>query len=277
MSSNQKVIKYVAMAFGIILAVTIISAMASAAFGLVSVLAFSTRDNTNVTDFNESYVGVTTLDISNSAGEINIISSDHFEVIATNVPDRFNCTLSNGKLTVNNKQLSGIHLFGWRNGGYPIITVYLPDDKKLDKVSISNGAGKTTAESIYAEDFYLDTGAGASYIDSLKTDKAKVNAGVGEISLKSAIVGGLDIDSGVGHFYMNGELNGDADINGGVGSIELVLKSSASDYSYDVNTGVGSIVIDGKSVSDGNISAKNPIGDIKIDGGVGKVSIEFEK
>ncbi len=100
---------------------------------------------------------------------------------------------------------------------------------------------------------------------------------MGEVSVKSAILGGLDLQAGVGKFYMKGELNGNADIDGGIGLLTLKLLNGRDDHSFDINTGVGSITIDGERFSTGKIKVNNSKGNIKIDGGVGKISVSYEK
>ncbi|MDD3692743.1 MAG: DUF4097 family beta strand repeat-containing protein [Oscillospiraceae bacterium] len=276
MNSAQKVIKYVALAFGVFLAVGIISAIINVALGVLSFSGILTK-SIKTTSFSQSYADVTELDIYSFAGEIRIVSADDFKVEASNVPVNFSCTLKDGKLVVNNKNKSVFSFFGLGDSLHPVITVYVPDNEKLSRLTIENGAGKLSAESIYCDDFRLEAGAGAFYVDSLIADNAELNTGVGEVSIKSAILGGLDLQAGVGRFYMKGELNGDADIDGGVGSLTLKLLNSRDDHSFDINTGVGSITIDGERFSTGKINVNNSKGKIKIDGGVGKISINYEK
>lgn len=272
MKSAQKVIKYLALAFGVFLAVSIISGIISAAFGLFNLFGFLSGEQ-STKDFSESFDHVLELDVLNYAGEVKIISGDKVTVEAENISDEFSCTLNGSKLVIDNDNKVFLNFFGKTGKSNSVITISLPKRAELNSIKVENGAGKVYVESVLTKSFSLDTGAGAADIDFLQADKADIDVGVGSLSIKGAVLGELDLDVGVGEFSMSGELNGNGKINGGVGKIRLDLTNEPSDHSFDVSTGIGSVKINGQKLSDGETGGVGAKGEIKVDGGIGEIII----
>ena len=121
------------------------------------------------------------------------------------------------------------------------LVIIIPRDMEFEKVDLEIGASEAT-------------------ISDLKADKLKVAVGVGEATLRKLEVKELDAEAGVG------QLN-----------IELVGKEE--DYSYDLDCGIGAIVIGDNSYGGFGTSHNVNYPDAKchmdIECGVGEVKVTF--
>lgn len=157
------------------------------------------------------------------------------------------------------------------------LKLYIPEGKIFETASISTGASKLTANALSANTMELKTGAGQVEFDSLEAfDNVKIKGGAGEITVKNGTLNNLSLNLGVGELNMTAELVGESDLKFGVGQSNITLIGNKSDYSFDVENGVGKITIDEAS---GTFFVNNGNGDnhVKIKGGVGATNITFQE
>ena len=84
----------------------------------------------------------------------------------------------------------------------------------------------------------------------------------------------LDIDIGVGKIEITSKLTGNCFIDNGIGSAEIKILNSKEAYTIKTSSGIGTVLIDGQSVSkDTTIGSGENL--IKISGGIGTVNISF--
>lgn len=280
MSSFQRTIKYIAIAFAILLAVGIISGIANAAFSIVSAISGDAIfDDNNSKDFTKTFTDVKSLDINNSTGKLNIKTGDEFKVEAVNVSSDFEAKVTgNGTLSISDEnhyfEFLWFHIGGF-NHPNSIITLYLPADFVAEDAKISSGAGSVSVESLHADELDISAGAGSISGSDISADRVKVDGGVGSVSLNNVIFNNGDFNCGVGNLNMEGVLTGKNKIDCGVGEVDLNLQGNAEDYDLDVNSGIGSIRLNGVKLKDGYKTDNDADNSIKIDGGVGNVNIDI--
>ena len=151
----------------------------------------------------------------------------------------------------------------------------IPADAVFEDVSIKTGAGKLTAKSLSANTMKLKNGAGQVEFDSLNVDNSiDIKGGAGEITVKDGTLSNLSLNLGVGELDMTAKLIGESNLKFGVGESDLTLIGSKSDYSFDINNGVGKITIDDASAAffANSLDGENLV---KIKGGVGETNIKF--
>ncbi len=272
MNSGQKAVKYIGIFIGVLLAICIIGSIAQLVVGFFR-WAFDTADAVR-TDFSQSYSqNIAELRVQNDIGEVRLEPGDEWRVEAADVSSSFKCEVENGRLTVRNSGRSFFSRFGV--GHSPVITIYLPAGR-LDSVFLDTGAGKVTVNAaLEADTVRVDGGAGECQIAKVTADSLKVDQGVGRADVLEGDVGRLDLDGGVGAFRYSGRLTGDADIDGGVGEIRLELTGAASDFNFNVDNGIGDVRVDGQKLSDGRMQNTGAAHTIKVDNGVGAVTIDF--
>lgn len=265
MIGTQKVIKYCAIAFAMLLIFGIISGIVysiSSITGVVSI-AIDRDDDEEVRNLDmEGNFNI--LDINIKAANLVIKTGDSFKAETTN--KYIECNVSDEKLFIREKS----HM---KLGNDAKLIVYIPSDMILDKVSIKTGAGKVIIESLNAQNLYLNLGAGKVDIDSLNVTKtAKIDGGAGSFDIQNGIINNLSLDMGVGKVSLNLSLRGYNKIDAGVGKINLNLLDALDNYKFKLDKGVGAITINGTNFTD---NTSIGIGDhvIDIDGGVGKIEV----
>lgn len=273
MTTAQKVIKYLALAFAAFLIVSIISGILSALYALSRVLGLQKEDEIikdEMSKINFENSEVATLDID--VAFTNLIIKKGDLLLAETNNKNINCIQNNQNLQIKENQHS---LFSKNDTGD--LVIYIPEDLEFKKVKINSGAGKIQIENINAEKLYLELGAGETIIEKLNvTDDCKIESGAGKVSILSGNINELNLDMGVGKFEVTSALTGNSKINAGIGNLELNIQGNKENYTIKANKGIGSIKIDGKEVSN-DITYGNGENNIKIDGGIGKIKIDFKE
>lgn len=290
MSDGQKVIKYCAIAFAILLAVGIISAIAELAFDVVDAVSGEVSWNEDykgwnkkekTMNFSQNFTNVESIDIENSAGKLVIRTGEQFRVEATNVSEHFKAEVNgSGELNIsdNNKGINipWLHIKGF-NGRNSTITLYVPAQFIAKKARIDTGAGNVSVEGLNADYLYISAGAGNIEGSGLRAEKAKIDGGVGAVNLSDVNFNDADFDCGVGNLDIDGILTGKTKVDCGVGEVDFNLKGNVNDYDLDIDAGVGSVRLNGESVKHSYQSNNDAPNDIVVDGGVGNVRINIEE
>lgn len=268
MTTVQKVIKYVALAFAIFWTVSIISGILSAVGLIGNVIdgEDAVMDEMKLYEVSEN---ITSIDISINAADLVIREGEVFSV-ESNLK-RLTVKERNGVLSVKESKSRGVSY----NGAALVIT--LPKGTVLDKAEIESGAGRFSADRLAAKTVDLGLGAGAVEIDLLEaSERSEIDGGAGKITVSDGSINALDLDMGVGQLELNVALTGNCDLDLGVGKTVLNLLGGRDDYSVRVEKGLGSVKIDGKDVSDGEVFG-NGANRINVEGGVGSVDISYKE
>ena len=269
MTSIQKAIKYIAIAFAILLTVSIIGGI----LGAVGTVGF-------LFDIGETPIGemktyeisenITELDIDIGAADFRVIEGESVSVKTNNK----NITVKehDGKLIISEKG----RVLGYDySSGELVVDLYFPKGIVFDKVDITTGAGVVSIYTLTASDLSLELGAGKAEIATLvATKRADIDGGAGQIIISGGELCNLDLDMGIGELSLTSVITGKSEIDCGIGEVNITLLGGSDDYRIDVEKGLGDIRVDGKSFSgiygDGNNK-------IDIDGGVGRINIKFEE
>lgn len=274
MSSFQKIIKYLGMAFAMVLTVSIIGGIGAAVFGVS--ISFGGKGNVEVTSQNYEVKSFDSLDIDAGVANVTIQKGDRFYVETVDVPETLKVEVKGDKLFIRNKKNMGwIHIFKketWNKKSK--ITVTLPSDFVGDKVKIDGGVGNITVTDVTMDVLELDGGVGDFIGEGLKGNKISIDAGVGNVKLNEVAFKNCKIDCGVGNIEMEGRITGDCKIDGGVGNCDLRLEGSRKDYNLDIEGGAGKVHINGEKVRDLE-EKNNSSSELEVDCGVGNIEIEF--
>ncbi|MBP3592631.1 MAG: DUF4097 family beta strand repeat protein [Clostridia bacterium] len=166
-----------------------------------------------------------------------------------------------------------------QHGNYkndPMLTLSVPSGTNFRDVDIFTGAAKMTVDTLSARSLDLKLGAGDVRIGALYVNsEADIDGGAGAITILDGEISNLDLQMGVGALNVAVALKGDNDLEFGVGESNLTLLGGKEDYTVEIDKGLGSITVDGKSVSDfGSGSGENTV---DIEGGVGSVHLKFSE
>lgn len=283
MSSLQKTIKYIAIGFAVFLAVVIISSIASVVFSVVTAVSGGVakgHDKKSI-DFSDTYSEVESLSIDNATGKLYIKIGETFRVDGENVSEDFTAEVdSDGTLTVtdNNKDFQFLWFdMGGFNNPNSKITIYIPKSFVADETKIDSGAGTVSVEGLKTNYLYISAGAGNIDGRDITSEEVKIDGGIGTITLKNVNFTNADFNCGVGSLDIEGVLAGESKIDCGIGEVDLDLIGNVNDYDLDIDSGIGSIRLNGEKLSDEYETDKQASNSIKVDGGVGDVNIRIEE
>lgn len=285
MSTAQRIIKLCATAFAIILAVAIISGIVSVIYAVVNTVSGGTisvgHSDKQISKQTWTFSDVKSLDINHTIGNLKIMTGDTFKVEAENVPSDFRAELSNsGKLKVDEND-HGIHFLWFDFNGFDNvnskITIYVPADFIAENVKLDTGAGNVTIDGLQTDNLNISAGAGNITGSNMKANDMKIDGGVGDVQFNNSEFSDAEFDCGVGNVYMNGTLLGKTRLDCGVGGVELDLKGNVDDYGWDIDSGIGSVRLNGDKVSGKHQPENNTDNMIQVDGGVGEVRINIEE
>lgn len=267
MTSWQKAIKYLAIAFALFLVVSIFGGIFSA-LGLVANV-FDSKDAVGEMQTYTVSGDIEELELEIGAARLTIAQGDSVYVESNN--PYLEVREQNGCLTVTETD----HRYANTNGKIQL-NLYLPADLTFKKADIQTGAGQVNIKRLAAETLYLELGAGQVQIDRLEASRAsKIVGGAGQVAVHNGALRNLKLNMGVGELRITGALTGDCDLDMGVGAAYLTLVGKADDYRIELDKGLGEATLDGERLSESTVRG-NGGNEIDIDGGVGEIRIAFE-
>lgn len=261
MSQANKIIKYIAIAFAVVLI-----------FNIISGLLFSFSFIGNI--FEDDEAGeLRQLEINGDISKLDIDVNSINIIIKESAIFKVETNSNHIKYAQNDNELS-IKDTKKLNRKIKDLIIYIPTEI-LEEVSIDNGAGNINIDKLSTKRLSLDLGAGKVSIDYLDVlNVASIKGGAGEISILGGEINNLSLDMGAGKLTLNAKLSGNNDIDAGVGELNLGLTGSESDYSITVNKGIGSFKIDNQNIVSGQTYG-NGASKVSIDGGVGSINVEY--
>lgn len=265
MTAIQKVIKYLAVAFAILLVVTIFSGI----LGTVGVFSgVFGRDGVaeEVTPYPVSSK-VVSLKVDVGAADFTVGTADQF-LVESNLKG-LKVEEKDGTLTITQRGKIGTN---YRN---PVLNLWIPEGYCFQKADITTGAGRLTVDTLSAEVLDLELGAGQVTIDRLNASaKASIEGGAGKVTISGGTLRDLDLEMGVGQLNLTAAILGRSELDYGVGEANLTLVGGKEDYKITFDKGLGAGKLDGEDMVDGGV-----YGDgenlIAIEGGVGAVQVDF--
>lgn len=274
MTTVQKIIKYLAIAFAIFLILNIVSGILGLIFGFSFIFGLHNRGdyiiNEEIATTNFEYEYIDTLDIDVDFSNLIIKTGNEFKVEGNN--NYINCRQNEGTIHIEEK---GHHWFSRNNSGE--LVIYIPEKLEFEKAKITTGAGKINIEKIVSKRLSLEIGAGETQIGELQVEnKAEIDGGAGKVTISSGTINDLDLDMGVGKVELNAKLTGNAEIDAGIGELDINIFASKDEYKIKASKGIGSINIDGKGITEDTIYGEGE-NYIELDGGIGNIRMNFKE
>lgn len=274
MKGAQKVIKWFALALAALLIVTIFSGIIGGlSFVGMMVWGDEISWNGNSEWVNTEFSGkeMTRLDVNVKATAVRIRMAKEGESVRIETNNEYITSWVDGS-TLNVVEKSH-GFFGW--GGTGDLVIYVREDTVFDSVEIEIGAGTLDVERLEARDLKLNLGAGKTAIDELvATRRAEIDGGAGVVEIRGGELHDLDLDLGAGKAELRARVVGNGRVTAGVGKTELTLIGREEDYRLRIDKGIGSVTLDGRSLSDGE-SVGSGTTLIEIDSGVGAVEMKI--
>ena len=276
MTTAQKVIKYFATAFAVFLIVTIISAILSGGYALLSAFGLiHTNKNIIAEDLkviSSEIKEISTLQIDLAFTNLDIKTGDIFKVETNN--SKITIKDDNGSVRIKEENRNWLN----NNNKASNLIIYIPEDMIfIDETKIETGAGKINIEKLNTQSLYLKLGAGDVYIENvIVAEETKIDGGVGKTELKACEINNLKANLGIGEFIFNGKLTGNSDIDSGIGAINIDLMDNKKNYTIDVSKGLGNVTLDGQKIEMDRVFGTGE-NYLDIDGGIGEIKIDFKE
>lgn len=271
MTTTQKIIKYLAIAFALFLVISIFSIIFGLSREIISSINSDKKDSKLLEEYttisnNVNNIESFKIDISND--NIEIKEGEKFEV-KTNDPD-VKFYHENSKVKIKTDKTFSWHL---SNSSRGTIIIYLPNEFNITELELNLGAGKIDIDKIFVEILLMDLGAGTMTAKEINVyEKATINGGAGNINIYSGTINNLNLKLGAGNASIESDLTGSNTLTTGVGKLNLGLSRSKDNYKFDISKGLGNIIL-----NDFDVSEDILIGDgetkIKISGAVGNIII----
>ena len=174
MTTGQKIIKYMAVAFALFLSISILSGICSAIFTVTGLMGGTATGDM------KGYViegDFTDLKIDVSVAELEIKTADEWK-LETN-SKYIELKEENGKLEIRENRPS----FVLRPGGSKAILT-IPEDTVLEYADIDTGVGEVTIDGLSADVLVMDIGIGEVNAKKVEVlNKAEIDYGIGETKL----------------------------------------------------------------------------------------------
>ena len=271
MTTTQKIIKYLAIAFALFLVISIFSIIFGLSREIISSINSDKKDSKLLEEYttisnNVNNIESFKIDISNDNIEIKEV--EKFEV-KTNDPD-VKFYHENSKVKIKTDKTFSWHL---SNSSRGTIIIYLPNEFNISELNLNLGAGKIDIDKIFVETLLMDLGAGTMTAKEINVyEKATINGVAGNINIYSGTINNLNLKLGAGNASIESDLTGSNTLTTGVGKLNLGLSRSKDNYKFDISKGLGNIIL-----NDFDVSEDILIGDgetkIKISGAVGNIII----
>lgn len=267
MSTTQKIIKNLALAFAFFLIITIFGTIALV-FNIIGNIFFNPNnilDNPKIIDISKE---IEYFDIEISSTDLEIIASKDYKIETTS--SNLKIKEKNNKIIIEEKQKS---LF--QAGEVAKTIIYIPKEKIIKDLKLETGAGVLNIEELTINNLDLELGAGKVNIDNLKVLKeTNISGGTGQVNIINSELSNTDLELGVGELNLNTKLLGRSSIESGVGTSNIKLIGNKEDYKIKVSKGIGKIKVNKKDISNSTTYGEgNNI--ITIDGGIGNINISF--
>ena len=275
MTTLQKVIKYLAIAFAVFLiaaiAFGIINAVAAVS-GVVSWYTDRQSDSQEETlarvdaTFGPYSEDISTLKMEIGAADIRIVAGDKLYAQTDN--PYIKVTEQNGTLTIQETS----HIVNLEGS---TLILYIPEEMSFERVKITTGAGRFYTQALSCRELDMELGAGKAEFECLTASgEADIEGGAGQIIISSGSLNDLSFDMGVGEGSITAALRGKAEINAGIGNLKLRLTGRQEDYTIRCEQGLGRIEVDGSVIgTDTTIGSGENY--LEVEGGIGNVTITF--
>ena len=272
MTTAQKIIKNLAIAFAIFLIISIISMILGGLFALSGILglkkAIDSSLNEEMVATSFENIDINTLDIDVAFTNLTIKTGDILKIETDN--SYISSEEKNQKLEIKEKNRKWLFNYEEKE-----LILYLPESLDLDEIRIGTGAGRVNIENLNTEKLKFELGAGETKIQKINVShECEIDGGAGKLSILSGTINDIDLDMGVGEVNLTATLTGRNEINAGIGSLNINLQGGKESYKIQADKGIGSIKIDGEEIINGEIFGKGE-NYIEVDGGIGNIKIDF--
>lgn len=156
----------------------------------------------------------------------------------------------NNTLTISQEQHK------WSNVKSYELIVIVPEDATLSEVTVDTGVGDINISGLTIEDATFDTGVGDLKLKDCELNTCSVDSGTGDNTITDCSFNEMDIDSGIG-------------------DNKISSTKSLDGYSFDLDSGLGTIMINDDKLGSEYTVNKKSSRHISVDSGTGNITIKY--
>lgn len=265
MTTAQKIIKYFAAALAIALIVSILG-VCMGILGIFGGLTYENKLTDDLKSYSLSY-NIKALKIDVGATKLSITEADEFSV-SSNIKN-IEISEKDGVLFIGEDNYFG------KTANNSVVKLYIPYEFKFEKADIKLGAGEMYIDTLSADTLSLKLDAGKATVKKLyAAEKSEIDGGAGEIKIYGGTLNNLNLNMGIGEISLTSAVKGKSEIDCGVGEADINLEGSKADYKLKFDKGIGYAAVNGVKIRDNSVLGTGE-NEIEIDGGVGKVKVDF--
>jgi hypothetical protein len=246
----------------------------------------------------ENLNGFKNIDIAANLGDIELAPGNSFAIAARGLGDEWHWNVNGDTLEIRQSSSEAIS-FGFNFSSFEEntrkVTVYLPQDAAMERVSVFSGSGDLTAEGFTATEIITERGLGSAYYENVTADSFAIDCKSGDLDFESCGLGNVSANIGLGSFYadgvaangmnldcksgdvsIRGDLRGETVITAGLGSVEIETALPITDYRYDFKTGIGEVDINGEDMgSRASNTGSSAANIMRIEAASGSIYVTF--
>lgn len=195
------------------------------------------------------------VDIEAGLANVTIVTGEEYAVALTWNSDNgysLSGTVRNGVLKVTGSRKSP----GSTADYSADVTVTVPEGVTLREIDVEVGLGDITLDGVSANDVSCETGLGDVWFWGVTADEASASTGMGDIGWEGA-------------------LSRETELETGMGDIWVYAAGSADRWSYELNSGLGQVEVDGVSMGSSARQRGGAAGELEASSGMGDVTVEF--
>lgn len=279
MNLSKRIIKSLAIGFGIFLSTIIIFAIVTAISAIIGVVPFFNGNSSSQTvSYNEKLNDFNSIEIDYDAGELDIKTGENFYIEAKNVPEKFKYEVKDGKLKIKNELKNKLFSKISTNINSKVV-IYVPEGTDITHANIEVGAATINVSNIKIDNLKLELGAGKAYLNNVQVlGKSDIELGAGSFIGENIKLNELALEVGAGKMELNTVLTGKTRIECGVGKIELNILGYREMYDISEEKGLGKIVLaETLIVKEDEIYTHKEKIKLDIEVGLGKIDLNFVK
>ncbi|MBC3889842.1 DUF4097 family beta strand repeat protein [Acetobacterium paludosum] len=281
MKSNFGWVKYLAIAFGLVLALGIISSLVHGGIYVLTGLGLIENKTQLIENeagsYSQEYTGsLNSISVVYNVGSLILQSGDEFKVEGTNLSSDLTAKMEDGKLIIQEKGPNNLLASLFDQNNAPNLVVTIPKSSKLESVDLELGAGRGEINGITTDNLSISQGAGEITATDVQANAGELKGGAGSVNFSNVALKDFDIDGGVGLIKIQGAITGKMKIDCGVGQTSLNISGNPDDYFINADQGLGPITINGLKIQEKGPGSKTAPNRIDINGGVGPVNIVFD-
>lgn len=178
------------------------------------------------------------------------------------------------KLSINGGS-QGIHFnINPFKQNYSPTVIVLCKDEELDSVNVSSAAGDIDIKGV---DFKTsDIGLNAGDIEIKEASFSNINIGSdsGDVKMDGITSGGIKVECDAGDIELSGKLEGITDVYSDAGDIDADISGSLKDYTIDLHTEAGDILLGKSEINGGSYSQKGGKDKLKLETDAGDIELD---